>query len=83
MGLINLTKSLALILDNIKVYCICPNWVDTESIKAMDQDYLKQEMSRIGQRKLINPKFIASKVIDLLNTDLKSGSIVIVEDNYE
>ena len=82
-GLINLTKSLALTLDNINVCGICPNWVNTESIKEMDQDYLKNEMDRIGQKKLIEPKEISTKIIDILNSNIKSGSIVLVEDSYE
>lgn len=82
-GLINLTKSLSLILDNIKIYCICPNWVDTESIKDMNVDYLKEEMNRIGQRKLINPREISNKVINLIDSDLKSGSIIVMRDSNE
>ena len=80
-GLINLTKSLALILDNIKVYAICPNWVDTESIREMNKDYLKEEMKRIHQRKLIDSKTISKKVIDLINSKKDSGSIIIMGDN--
>lgn len=82
-GLINLTKSLALTLDNVKLYAICPNWVNTESIKNMDQEYLKSEMKRVGQKGLISPKTIANKVIDLAQGNLDSGSIIVVEDNYE
>ena len=82
-GLINLTKSLALELENIRIYAICPNWVNTESIKEMNQDYLKDELNRIGQKKLIEPKCIAEKVIKLIESDLKSGSIIVMEDNYE
>ena len=82
-GLINLTKSLALILDNIKVYAICPNWVKTESIINMNQDYLKDELRRIGQKKLIEPKTIALKIIELLNSDCTSGSIIKVDDGYD
>lgn len=81
-GLINLTKSLALILKNIRIYAICPNWVATESIKDMNQDYLKEEMNRIGQKKLIDPKEIANKTIELVNSNIKSGNIVVVEDSY-
>ena len=82
-GLINLTKSLSLILDNIKVYAICPNWVDTESIKDMNQDYLREEMNRIGQKKIIDPKTVAKNIVNLVNSNLKSGSIVVMEDNYD
>ena len=40
-GLINLTKSLALELINSKVYAICPNWVNTESVREANIDYIK------------------------------------------
>ena len=82
-GLINLTKSLALILDDKKVYAICPNWVNTESIREMNKDYLDIEMNRIGQRKLIEAKTVALKVIELIYGHFKSGSIVVMEDYYE
>lgn len=82
-GLINLTKSLALELEKTRLYAICPNWVNTESIREMNQDYLKEEMNRIGQKNLIEPTQIAKKVIKLIETNLKSGSIVVMEDKYE
>ena len=78
-GLINLTKSLALELDNIKIYAICPNWVNTESIREMNQEYLKMEMNRVGQYKLIEPKEVAAKVIELIESSKTSGSIVVME----
>ena len=79
-GLINLTKSLSLELENIRIYSICPNWVNTESIREMNPDYLKEEMERIGQKNLINPKDVAKKVINLIESDIKSGSIIVMED---
>lgn len=82
-GLINLTKSLSLALDNIRVYCICPNWMNTDAIREMNPDYLKDEMKRIGQKELIEPKLIADKIIKLIDSKLESGSIIVVEDNNE
>lgn len=82
-GLINLTKSLSLELENIRVYCICPNWVDTESIREMNPEYLKAEMERIGQKQLIDPKEVANKVIKLIESDLESGSIIVMEGNND
>lgn len=79
-GLINLTKSLALELEDIRIYAICPNWVNTEGIREMNPDYLKEEMERIGQKKLIDPKDVAKKVINLIESDIKSGSIIVMED---
>ena len=77
-ALINLTKSLALTLPNIKIYSISPNWVDTESIREMNQDYLNEEMKRIGQTKLITKEEVAKKVIYLINSNLESGSNEII-----
>lgn len=79
-GLINLTKSLALELENTKVYAICPNWVNTESIREMNPEYLKEEMNRVGQKRLIEPKEVSNKVIGIIESDIKSGSIIIMED---
>lgn len=81
-GLINLTKSLALELKDIRIYSICPNWVNTQDMIEYS-DYVKEEMNRIGQKKLIEPIQIAKKVIKLVDSDKMSGSILIMEDNYE
>ena len=80
-GLINLTKSLSLELTTTKVYGICPNWVNTESVREMDSKYLDDELKRVGQKKLIEPIEIAKKVIELTNSNLESGSIIVMEDN--
>lgn len=82
-GLINLTKSLALELENIRIYAICPNWVNTESIREMNPQYLKEEMERIGQNELIDPKEVANKVKELIESDINSGNIIVMGDKYE
>ena len=78
-GLINLTKSLALELTNSKVYAICPNWVNTESVREANFDYIKEEMNRVGQKKLIEPKEVSNKLIEIIENDIKSGSIIVME----
>ncbi len=78
-ALINLTKSFALEFENIRVYALCPNWVNTESIKQMSEDYLKEEMDRVDQKKLIEPREVAFKALELIEGNLKSGSIVVME----
>lgn len=82
-ALINLTKTLSLIFENIKVFAICPNWVNTENIREMNPDYLKEEMNRIGQNHLIEPTQIAKEVIKLIYGNIKSGSIIRVEEKHE
>ena len=79
-GLINLTKSLALELEKNKVYAICPNWVNTESIREMNPEYLEDEMNRVGQKRLIEPQEIANKVLEIIQNDIKTGSIIVMED---
>ena len=78
-GLINLTKSLALELENTKVYALCPNWVNTESIREMNPDYLEEEMNRVGQKNLIDPKEVSHKVLDIIESDIESGSVIVME----
>ena len=78
-GLINLTKSLALELEDTKVYALCPNWVNTESIRDMNPDYLEEEMNRVGQKKLIDPKEVSHKVLNIIESDIESGSIIVME----
>lgn len=79
-ALINLTKSLSLILDSIKIYAICPNWIDTESVRLMNTEYLKEEMLRIGQKKLISTDLVINEIINLIKSNNKSGTIVVLED---
>ncbi len=78
-GLINLTKSLSLELENSKVYALCPNWVNTEAIKEMNPEYLEEELKRIDQKKLIEPKEVSSKLLEIIENDIPSGSIVVME----
>lgn len=82
-GLINLTKSLALKLKDIRLYALCPNWVNTEAIRDMNQDYLKEELLRINQKRLIEPREVANKVIEILESNLESGSTIIMEGKYD
>ncbi len=82
-GLINLTKSLALELENIKVYSISPNWVNTDSVREMNKDYLEEEMRRIGQKKLIEPIEVARDIVALVGSSVKTGSNIVMEDSHE
>lgn len=72
----NLTKTFALSFKNIKVIGVMPNWTNTESIQEMNQEFLKEEMKRIGQDKLEDPKDVSKNIIELIfNDDIKSGDI--------
>ena len=72
----NLTKTFALSFKNIKVIGVMPNWTNTESIREMNQDYLKKELIRIGQEKLEDPKEVANNIVKLIeDRNIKSGEI--------
>ena len=51
-GLIHLSKCLSLSTNN-KVYCICPNWINSKSTREIDKDYLNNELQRTKQNRLI------------------------------
>lgn len=76
-GLENLTKNLALRLPNIKICAISPNWIDTETVLEMNQEYLKNELKRIGQKELLKKEEVVNKIIEIIvNDDIVSGDII-------
>ena len=77
-GIINMTKSIAMNTDN-KVICICPNWIDSDSTRSMDRDYLDSELKRIGQSRLITVDEISNSIYDIINSDILSGSIIRID----
>ena len=74
-----LTKYLGEFDKDTKYISICPNWVDTEPIKEMDQEYLKSELKRIKQDKLINPKSIPIMIKKCIINNVESGSIIRID----
>lgn len=76
-GIENLTKNLAQRLPNLKICALAPNWVDTETILNMNEDYLREELKRIGQDKLLRKEDVALKIIEIIiNDDIRSGEII-------
>ncbi len=73
-GLINLTKSMSLALAN-KVLCIAPNWIDSDTTRGMNQDYLENELKRIGQDRLITIDEFCDGIYKLINGDSDTGSV--------
>lgn len=81
-AIINLTRTMALYSKN-RIICICPNWVDTESTKEMDQVYLKSEMERVHQKELINPDTIVQVMKDCIETKEDTGSIIRIDGDND
>ena len=73
-GIINITKSISRCTNN-KVLCICPNWIDSNTTKDMDNNYLINELKRIGQSRLISINEVINSIFDIINMDNKSGTI--------
>ena len=80
-GLNSLTKTLSLAIKNNKVIAVMPGWVETESVKEMNPDYLKSELERINQKKLATPLGIVNQIINVINDkSIKTGSIIELDD---
>lgn len=77
-GLIHLTKALAYALPKIKFYAIAPNFVNTDPVKEMNPIFLNEELKRVGQKRLLEPKEIADEVIKLLDSKKESGSLIVL-----
>jgi len=79
-GIINLSKNLSLYYLDKKIYCVCPGWINTNSVKNMNPNYLKDEMNRIGQSELLDKDYVASRIYNLIDSDIESGSVVIIDE---
>lgn len=76
-GVENLTKNLAKRLPNLKICALAPNWVDTETVLSIDEEYLRSELKRVGQDKLLRKEEVAMKIIEIIiNDDIRSGEII-------
>lgn len=65
-AIINLSKSVALNTNN-KVLCLCPNWIDSDSTRDMDKNFLKEELERIGQSRLITLDELNSVIYEIIS----------------
>ena len=79
-GIIQLTKSMSLCLQDIKTIALAPNWVDTESTREMNQEYLKKELQRIKQKELIPISKVVNMIIHIIgDKNIPSGSIIRID----
>lgn len=73
-GIINISKSIAISTTN-KVLCIVPNWIDSDSTRGMNKEYLESELLRIGQSRLITLDEFVLGFDKIINSDSNSGDI--------
>jgi len=69
-GIINMTKILQNATSN-DIICVAPNWIDSESTKSMDETYLKNELKRINQSRLITIDELNKSIYEIINTKSK------------
>lgn len=65
-GLISMCKIMHNLFSN-RVICLCPNWINSSSTKTMDKDYLQQELTRIGQSRLIEIPELITAIHEIIN----------------
>ena len=73
-GLIHLSKCLAMSTGN-KVYCICPNWINSNSTNDMNGEYLNHELKRIGQGRLIEINELCESIYKIIKSNDDNGNI--------
>lgn len=79
-GINILTKVFALKFRSIKVCALAPNFINTEGVKEMNQEYLNNELIRVGQKKLLTVEEVSNKVYEMVDDkNIKSGEIVRME----
>lgn len=64
---------------NNKVLCICPNWIDSNSTRSMNREYLLEELIRIGQSRLIKIEELVMGIDKIINSNYESGSIIRID----
>ena len=83
-GIENLTKNLANRFPNLKICALAPNWINTETVLEMDPEYLKKEMDRVGQKKLLTKEAVVIKIVEIIvNDDIVSGDVIRMVSNNE
>lgn len=80
-GIINISKNMSNYINN-RILCICPNWIDSDSTRSMDKEYLDNELKKIKQDRLITISELIDSVNKIINKDNCSGVYRIdVKDN--
>lgn len=73
-GIICMSRIIANCTSN-KVYCICPNWIDSLTTNNINKDYLSNELKRIKQDRLITKDELTDVIIDVINGKYKNNII--------
>lgn len=79
-GINIITKTLGKFNKNIRIIGILPNWINTESIMEMNPEYLKSELERINQEKLLDKEEVSKEIFKIYeDKTIKSGSLIRID----
>lgn len=83
-GVNMLTKIFADKFKDIKIMALAPNWINTESVMEMNPEYLRDELKRIGQKKLLTVEEVSKKVYEMVDdNEIKSGEIIKMDGEFD
>ena len=79
-GVISLTHNLSTeFAPKIRVNAICPGWVNTEMNKELDEEFIKEETSKIKLGRFADPKEIADAIFKISTCTYINDSIIRVD----
>ena len=80
-GVNTLTKTFGLEYTNIRFITLLLPWIRTSSVLEMNPEYLKEEMNKYNQDRLMEVEEVSDKILEVINSNTPSGSII--EVNYD
>lgn len=80
-GVNSLTNTFSLEYENIRFITLLFPWINTSSVREMNPEYLKEEMEKYNQKRLMETSEVAKAVLDTIDSDIESGSVI--EVNYD
>jgi NAD(P)-dependent dehydrogenase (short-subunit alcohol dehydrogenase family) len=72
-------KTFSLSYPEIRFISLLFPWIDTSSIREMNPEYLKEEMDRYGQTKLLTSEYVADYIFNVIISNIETGSIIEVD----
>ena len=78
-GVNTLTKTFSLEYPNIRFITLLLPWIKTSSVLEMNPEYLKEEMNKYNQDRLMEVDEVSNKIMDTINSNTPTGSIIEVD----